>query len=387
MASQERSATQKPSKSISQKAPKASSEIPPIEPYFYLGTASTWLATTFVNSLKIVIFAVFFSQEANSLPHSGAIETPTSDILNPISIDCLIANDIPLSTTQLMFLERNILDLDPNIQDRILAYFERRVGIEVSAQGYMLLFDRIQAQRGEPAHFGSIPEIHAGQVVYPSDAAIYTPRRINTSGDRIDVFYRRVQSLLDSGVRAPYSYEFPLGISPPSPPTRPRLRATLLAWADQDQLLRQKADTTQILMFDARSTDFIRQTVKSSGFPTKEEVGQAGVIAAWLLVQHASSDVAFMEHCLEILGRRQANGAFSPIHYALLRDRVLVLRGKRQRFATQTGRDSDGAFFYSVEDLENLNRIRKTVLLPPISKQRLRRIRWVEPATLQQYDQ
>jgi hypothetical protein len=88
--------------------------------------------------------------------------------------------------------------------------------------------------------------------------------------------------------------------------------------------------STQIISL-ASGTSSVRQ----DGFPTAEMVGCDGVSAAWPILQHAITDPEFQASWLPTIDRMAQHGELGAQDYALLADRVLLAKGKKQRFGTQ----------------------------------------------------
>lgn len=121
------------------------------------------------------------------------------------------------------------------------------------------------------------------------------------------------------------------------PPTNPGLRMSLLdmSRADQDARSGNVSDPNVVKRYmavDAEHLPRLRAMVATGGFPTVRAVGQDGVNAAWLLVQHADADPAFQHQVLEsLIASKQIGGE----QLAMLTDRVLRAQGKPQRYGSQ----------------------------------------------------
>ena len=90
---------------------------------------------------------------------------------------------------------------------------------------------------------------------------------------------------------------------------------------------------------DGDNLAWLKAQVQQSGFPTVAQVGEQGMSAAFLLVQHADRDPAFQMSVLELLNRRGADKGIKDSERALLTDRVLHAQKKPQRYGTQFGAD------------------------------------------------
>ncbi|MGB0715930.1 MAG: DUF6624 domain-containing protein [Phycisphaerae bacterium] len=86
---------------------------------------------------------------------------------------------------------------------------------------------------------------------------------------------------------------------------------------------------------DRKNTARMKQLVSEYGWLTRSMVGEDGMHAAWLLVQHADHDVDFQERCLRLMTIYLGSGEISTSDYAYLTDRVLVNRGQMQVYGTQ----------------------------------------------------
>ncbi len=97
------------------------------------------------------------------------------------------------------------------------------------------------------------------------------------------------------------------------------------------------------------------------------EVGKRGTMAAFFLIQH-SNDAALMAHYLPLLKANCLIGESEWMHYALLYDRLQVLKNLPQRFGTQFKIQEDGSqVMESLEDASRVNEWRNELGLPPLS--------------------
>ncbi len=125
------------------------------------------------------------------------------------------------------------------------------------------------------------------------------------------------------------------------PPTQPGLSAELKEMAARDQKARMgwignpadAAKTAAVTSIDATNLARLKPIIAKFGFPTLAMVGREGVQAAWLLTQHADTDVAFQKHVLTLIQAR-ASDDVRPGDIAMLSDRIRVHEGKPQRFGS-----------------------------------------------------
>jgi len=85
---------------------------------------------------------------------------------------------------------------------------------------------------------------------------------------------------------------------------------------------------------DRANTRWLHDIVQRYGWPARSLVGEDGIAAAWLLVQHADRDPAFQRECLDLM-RASPDEETSPAHIAYLTDRVLLAEGDSQIYGTQ----------------------------------------------------
>ncbi|WP_440265884.1 DUF6624 domain-containing protein [Dyella sp.] len=124
---------------------------------------------------------------------------------------------------------------------------------------------------------------------------------------------------------------------------------------------------------DGDNLNWLKAQVQRSGFPTVAQVGEQGMSAAFLLVQHADRDPAFQMRVLETLQLRGADKGVKDSELALLTDRVLRAQKKPQRYGTQF--DTDPAHpgkmvMAPVEDVAHLDERRARMGLLPIADYR-----------------
>jgi hypothetical protein len=169
----------------------------------------------------------------------------------------------------------------------------------------------------------------------------------------------------------------------------PKLRQELLARMAEDQEARkqwlgllgrpqQSKDAKKqidLAMAKLRNVDRknlvrMKEIVDRSGWPGKTLVGSDGAQAAWLLVQHADSDVCFQKRCLALINAAVKKGEASPEQMAYLTDRVRVAEKKKQVYGTQFHEVGGKQEPYPVEDEAGLDRRRKEVGMPPMAEYR-----------------
>lgn len=158
----------------------------------------------------------------------------------------------------------------------------------------------------------------------------------------------------------------------------PALRAELLERlaAEQDVRMRLIADgiaepdsalLAEMMAVDAENQARVVEIVGAHGWPTPALVGDDGVNAAFLIVQHA--DLEVQERMLPLVEAAYHAGEIPGQSYALLLDRVLVRRGELQVYGTQpdVGPDGEMTVPRTVDDA-TLDARRAEMGLPPMAE-------------------
>lgn len=163
---------------------------------------------------------------------------------------------------------------------------------------------------------------------------------------------------------------------PAGKPGEPALRAELLKMRDADEKARNAAIADgfkhpelikAMLAVDAANLPRLRQIVATQGIPTLAQVGEDGVEAALLLVQHADRDPAFQTKVLDQLQASPDHGGVSAQQFTLLTDRVLLAQHKPQRYGTQFKMKDGKLQADPMEDPVNVDKRRVAAGLPPLA--------------------
>ena len=161
----------------------------------------------------------------------------------------------------------------------------------------------------------------------------------------------------------------------PQPTRDEMLRAQLLVRGQKDQEVRQvfltgRADSAAIdrmNQVDAMNTAFMKKVVAERGWPGYSLVGRDGENAAFLIVQHASLDTAFMAQALPLLERAWATGEAEGQQVALLTDRVARQRGQPQIYGTQASIVNGRFVLDPIADSANVDARRAQLRIPPVA--------------------
>jgi len=128
--------------------------------------------------------------------------------------------------------------------------------------------------------------------------------------------------------------------------------------AERNEQLAQRA-----LMTDSVNLMLVVRILSQYGFPRKEQVGDFGNQAVWLVFQHA--DLDYQKRFLPQMEAAVSRGDIAPLYLALLRDRIDVREGRPQRYGTQI--DGKGNLA-PLLDASRVNQWRQEVGLPSIEQ-------------------
>ena len=117
------------------------------------------------------------------------------------------------------------------------------------------------------------------------------------------------------------------------------------------------------LMTDSLNLVLVDKILSQHGFPRKDQVGDFGNQAVWLVFQHA--DLVYQKRFLPQMEAAVSRGDIAPLYLALLRDRIDVREGRPQRYGTQI--DGKGNLA-PLLDASRVNKWRQEVGLPPIEQ-------------------
>jgi uncharacterized protein DUF6624 len=157
----------------------------------------------------------------------------------------------------------------------------------------------------------------------------------------------------------------------------PALRAELVQLGRDDQAAREglaDAIKSNNAVFgktltdgDAARTKRLKEIVAAYGWPTGSLIGQDGVDAAWLILQH-SPDSPWQEEMLPRLQAASETGDIPRADVALLTDRVLVHAGRPQRYGSSFSVVNGHLVAEAIEDEITVDSRRAAVGLPPMAE-------------------
>lgn len=117
-----------------------------------------------------------------------------------------------------------------------------------------------------------------------------------------------------------------------------------------------------------RHADRFRQLLEHEGWPTAARVGEDAARGAWLVAQHADTQLDVQRLALRFLGEAVARGEASRRDLAFLQDRVAVNEGGLQRYGTQIADVVDGQPVpWPCSDPDRLDELRAEVCIEPFA--------------------
>lgn len=131
----------------------------------------------------------------------------------------------------------------------------------------------------------------------------------------------------------------------------PKLQKELIAMYLRDQDVRKRAEAklkeqgtphqgrsglgAEIRAINSQNIKRLQEIVDQHGLPTFSMVGREGAIAAWIIAQHADSNVPFQERMLALMEKAVTQNEARMEDVAYLTDRIRVNKGLPQVFGTQ----------------------------------------------------
>ncbi|WP_020408510.1 DUF6624 domain-containing protein [Hahella ganghwensis] len=126
----------------------------------------------------------------------------------------------------------------------------------------------------------------------------------------------------------------------------------------------------EMLSIDQKNTRRLKEIIKQHGWPGKELVGETGITAIFLIVQH-SPDSDFQASMLPLLTASFEKGeGITGQDVALLTDRVRVTKGQYQLYGTQLEIIQGKLVFLPIEDEDNVDFRRAKMDMMPLDEYR-----------------
>ena len=128
------------------------------------------------------------------------------------------------------------------------------------------------------------------------------------------------------------------------------------------------SQTVSMMRADSANTTWLKEYVARWGWPTSQQVGQEAVEAAFLIVQHAVHDTAFMRAMLPAVEAAYRRGDLKGGSVAMLIDRIEVHAGHSQIYGTQLSLRNGRWVLDPIVDSAGVDQRRRRMGLPPLAE-------------------
>jgi hypothetical protein len=120
--------------------------------------------------------------------------------------------------------------------------------------------------------------------------------------------------------------------------------------------------------FVVANKEYLKKLIQEYGWIDLHRFGLEGSGNAIVLAQH-SEDLSLMMAILPFVEKDYANVGDESVMLAILYDALQLHLGRKQRYGTQTGRDSQGnPMILPLEDASKVEQFRKEIGLPPLAE-------------------
>jgi hypothetical protein len=145
------------------------------------------------------------------------------------------------------------------------------------------------------------------------------------------------------------------------------VKAELKAIFERDQMTRTGADSAAFMNYiDSCNQVQVKALIAKYGWMGTTLIGDYNQVL-FLVIQHA--DLATQEKYFPMLQESANKGESSPADAAMLQDRILMRKGKKQIYGSQVVfNKTGGQEFYPIEDEKNVNMRRAKAGLEPIEE-------------------
>ncbi|WP_316836009.1 DUF6624 domain-containing protein [Pedobacter nutrimenti] len=161
------------------------------------------------------------------------------------------------------------------------------------------------------------------------------------------------------------------------------LMATLDSIYNKDQSTRiayikakQRNESTALLdslnsnmrSIDVQNLQKVNAIIKKHGWLGPQKVGVQASQALFLVIQHA--DLKTQEYYLPMIRAAEKNGETLSSNLAIFEDRICMRTGKKQIYGSQgfTDKETGNKYIYPVIDVDNLDKRRETMGMPPMQE-------------------
>ena len=119
---------------------------------------------------------------------------------------------------------------------------------------------------------------------------------------------------------------------------------------------------------DSANARWLADYVARRGWPTTAQVGKEAVNAAFLIVQHAVHDTAFMRAMLPHIEESRRRGDLDGGAVAMLTDRLEVKAGRPQVYGTQLSLQGGRWVLDPIADSAGVDERRRQMGMPPLAE-------------------
>lgn len=119
---------------------------------------------------------------------------------------------------------------------------------------------------------------------------------------------------------------------------------------------------------DTPNSNWLKGVIAERGWPGRSLVGDEGAQAAFLIVQHATHDTAFMASALVLMERAVPDSEARGADVAMLADRLAVQRGQKQRYGTQAKIMDGKVILDPIDDSAHVDQRRAALGMPPLAR-------------------
>lgn len=114
--------------------------------------------------------------------------------------------------------------------------------------------------------------------------------------------------------------------------------------------------------------EYLKALIQELGWIDLHRFGPEGSGNAVVLAQH-SGDLSLMLAILPFVEKEYKNAGDDSVMFAILYDRLQLNLGRKQRYGTQIGKDSEGhPMVLPLEDASKVEQFRKEIGLPPLAE-------------------
>lgn len=119
---------------------------------------------------------------------------------------------------------------------------------------------------------------------------------------------------------------------------------------------------------DSSNLSAAKEIFQKYGYPGYSLVGKSGSNRFWAIVQHSDDDVEFQQKVLILMDKEVKKQNASGENYAYLKDRILINKGFKQLYGTQTlyHKDSKKHTPLPIQDEKGVEARRKAIGLSPL---------------------